>query len=67
VADCIAVVVAVVMVVAEADASALEVVEADVEEQTVLAVLDGFPAAVEELLVAMHKDRARRILQVLDS
>lgn len=61
-ADCIAVVVAVVMVAEEADASALEVVDVDVEEQIVWAVSVGFLAATAGYPVVMHKDKVRRIL-----
>lgn len=64
VADCIAVVVEPVMVVAEADASALQVVDADVEEQIVRAVSVGFLAATAGYPVVMHKDKVRRILQI---
>jgi hypothetical protein len=56
------VVVAVVMVAEEADASALEVADADVEEQIVRAVSVGFRAATAGYPVAMHRDKVRRIL-----
>ena len=64
VTDCIAVVVAVVMVAEEADASALEFVDVDGEEQTVSAVSVGFLAAIAGYPVAMHKDKVRHILQI---
>ncbi|KAL3710165.1 hypothetical protein TMatcc_003957 [Talaromyces marneffei ATCC 18224] len=44
-----------------------EVVDAEVEEQIVSAVSVGFLAATAEYPAAMHKDKVKRIFQILGS